>query len=192
MHHFLSSIRATTPAHLFLVRPPVQYLVNPIGLLAYALRDKDGGWTPHILYFGLEEGHLLDSHPCRFTPREIFLYALVLHECHWMWYLYVIFLCDILTWYLYVHRCHFMFKSLSFNPHVRGVYVTLFLELSVGTGGGPAEQDGLWRHCVRRRFEGQARGSESVHWPPVGARRRLCKRSSQVSTSQSGREPSAF
>ena len=73
MHHFLSSIRATPPAHLFLVRPPVQYLVNPVGLRAYALRDKDGGWAPHILYFGLEGGHLLDSHPCRFTPKEIVL-----------------------------------------------------------------------------------------------------------------------
>ena len=39
--------------------------------MLYAIRDKDGSWAPHILCFGVGE-HWLDSHPCRFTPREIF------------------------------------------------------------------------------------------------------------------------
>lgn len=134
----------------------------------YAMKMAVGLHT--FLSLDVDGGHWLDSHPCRFTPREITPYALVLHEYNCMWH-------------LYVHKCHLICRSVSFNRHVRGLYVTLFLELSVGTGSSPAEQDSLWRHRVRRRFQGQARGSEGIHWPPVGARRRLCKRNSQVSTS---------
>ena len=56
-----------------------------VGLRTFLTMDVDGGrW--------------LGSHPCRFTPKEIAPYALVLHEYHCMRY-------------LYVHKCHLVFKS---------------------------------------------------------------------------------
>lgn len=68
---------------------------------------------------------------------------------------------------------HLLYCTFRYSSHRRAERVIMLFWTAVGSGGGPAKQDGLWRHCVRRRLEEQARGAEGVHWPPVGAGQRL-------------------